>query len=151
MKVKPMLQVEAEIIANWKYSGIYSFYDMTADEEDYQEFINEETRGEHAFSVYERGKLIGFYSLTSVESETVDLGLGLRPDMTGQGIGGSFLQKALDYAELHYGARSFTLSVATFNERAIRVYKNAGFKVIHTFMQPTNGSEYEFVKMRKTS
>ncbi|WP_139205831.1 GNAT family N-acetyltransferase [Halobacillus alkaliphilus] len=146
-----MLQIEAEIIANWKYSGIYSFYDMTADEEDYQEFINEETRGEHAFSVYEGEKLIGFYLITPVEPETVDLGLGLRPDMTGQGKGGPFLQKALDYADMHYGARSFTLSVATFNKRAIRVYKNAGFKVIRTYMQPTNGNVYEFVKMKKLS
>ncbi|MFZ0369587.1 MAG: GNAT family protein [Halobacillus sp.] len=144
-----MLQKEAEEIAHWKYNGIYSFYDMTADEEDYQEFINEEARGKRAFSVYEGEQLIGFYSIIPVESETVDLGLGLRPDMTGQGIGGPFLQKALEYAQIHYGARSFTLSVATFNERAIRVYENAGFKVVQTFMQPTNGSEYEFVKMRK--
>ncbi|MCA1010983.1 GNAT family N-acetyltransferase [Halobacillus halophilus] len=144
-----MLQKEAEEIARWKYNGIYSFYDITADEEDYQEFINEETRGKHAFSVYEGEQLIGFYSIIPEGSETVDLGLGLRPDMTGQGIGGPFLQKALEYAQIHYGARSFTLSVATFNERAIRVYEKAGFKVVQTFIQPTNGSEYEFVKMRK--
>lgn len=38
-------QSNALIIANeWKYDGEYSFYDMTADSEDYEEFIDEDLR-----------------------------------------------------------------------------------------------------------
>lgn len=31
-----------EIAYNWKYDKSYSFYDMTADEEDLEEFIDED-------------------------------------------------------------------------------------------------------------
>ena len=38
-------QSNALVIANeWKYGGAYSFYDMTADIEDYREFIDEDLR-----------------------------------------------------------------------------------------------------------
>ena len=38
-------QNNALIIANrWKYDGAYSFYDMTADLEDHEEFIDEGLR-----------------------------------------------------------------------------------------------------------
>lgn len=38
---RPLTQIHALEIANeWKYDDIYSFYDMTADAEDYKEFID---------------------------------------------------------------------------------------------------------------
>lgn len=40
-----------------------------------------------------------------------------------------------------------TLSVATFNQRAIKVYKNIGFQPVNTFLQKTNGDVYEFMNM----
>ena len=41
---RPMSRAYADEIAyRWKYEGIYAFYDMTADEEDLREFIDEST------------------------------------------------------------------------------------------------------------
>ena len=38
---RPLTQIHALEIANeWKYDDIYSFYDMTADAENYKEFID---------------------------------------------------------------------------------------------------------------
>ncbi|ARI75988.1 GNAT family N-acetyltransferase [Halobacillus mangrovi] len=145
----PMPQRDAEIIASWKYPEPYSFYDMTADEEDYEEFIQPEKRSNHVYSVYENGKLIGFFTFTPVDHLTVDIGLGLRPDLTGKGFGGTFLNEGIKFAERQFGAEHFSLSVAVFNKRAVEVYRRAGFRELHTFLQKTNGSEYEFVKMKK--
>ncbi|MGI8316529.1 GNAT family N-acetyltransferase [Halobacillus mangrovi] len=149
MELSPMPQKDAEIIASWKYPEPYSFYDMTADEEDYEEFIHYEKRSHHTYSVYGNGELIGFFTLTPIDRLTVDIGLGLRPDLTGKGYGGTFLDEGIKFAKRHYRADHFTLSVAVFNKRAIEVYLRAGFRELYTFLQKTNGSEYEFVKMKK--
>nr|WP_237416855.1 hypothetical protein [Halobacillus halophilus] len=83
-----MTQQEAEEIAAWHYPPPYDFYDMTADEEDYEAFIDPHRRSAHTYSAYKAGMLIGFFTIHPTSEETVDVGLGLRPDLTGQGRGG---------------------------------------------------------------
>ncbi|MYL36636.1 SACOL1771 family peroxiredoxin [Halobacillus litoralis] len=144
-----MTQQEAEEIAAWHYPPPYDFYDMTADEEDYEAFIDPHRRSAHTYSAYKAGMLIGFFTIHPTSEETVDVGLGLRPDLTGQGRGASFVAAGLDFAERRCGARVFTLSVAAFNERAVEVYRRAGFKETHRFDQKTNGGTYPFIAMKK--
>ncbi|MGG4394009.1 GNAT family N-acetyltransferase [Paenibacillus thiaminolyticus] len=145
-----MTQEEAEIIAKWQYSGIYSFYDMEADQEDLEEFIHPDTRGDHYFSVYDNDELAGFLCLIPTECGIVDIGLGLKPEFTGKGIGLAFLRFAIELALEKYAPHTLTLSVAAFNRRAITVYERAGFVPQHAFMQSTNGGRFEFVRMKYT-
>lgn len=142
-----MTQEEAQVIASWKYEGVYSFYDSTADEEDYQEFIDEHKRNGDYYSIYNEGMLIGFVSF-QITNDDLELGLGLKPDFTGQGIGLAFVNATLDYIFSHYHVSSISLSVALFNQRAIKVYKKAGFVEVATFIQETNGGKFEFQKMK---
>jgi hypothetical protein len=46
------------------------------------------------------------------------LGIGLRPDLTGRGLGESFLRTQLEYAVQRWQPASFRLFVAAWNERA---------------------------------
>ncbi|MED0970175.1 GNAT family protein [Bacillus paramycoides] len=143
-----MTQKEAEEIAhNWHYEGEYSFYNMEADQEDLAEFLNGEMRGNHTFSVKENDTTIGFFSFCKINNRTVDMGLGMRPDITGNGLGLKFVNAGLDFSKEKYGCNYIALSVATFNERAIKVYKRAGFEAVGTFIQKTNGGCFEFLKM----
>ncbi|WP_430791238.1 GNAT family N-acetyltransferase [Virgibacillus flavescens] len=143
-----MTQNQAEDIAyNWHYDGEYSFYDIQADEEDFQEFIDPGLRGESFYVVEDNGELIGFFNFTGKQANTIEVGLGMRPDLTGKGIGLGFIEAGIEFAESNYCPDKLTLSVAIFNQRAIKVYKKAGFKEMDTFMQDTNGSRYEFVRM----
>ncbi|MFZ3578381.1 GNAT family N-acetyltransferase [Virgibacillus sp. DJP39] len=143
-----MTQVQAEEIAfNWNYKGVYSFYDIQADEEDFLEFVDSEKRGESVFVVENENELIGYLSLDKTSALTIDIGLGMRPDLTGKGKGLAFLEAVLAFVKDSYQPVKITLAVATFNQRAVKVYKKAGFKEKETFMQNTNGSTYEFVKM----
>lgn len=145
---QPMTQQEAEYIAEkWHYEGEYAFYDMDADEEDLEEFLDSNQREGKLFSVYEGSQLIGFFSFTRPETGVIDVGLGMRPDLTGRGNGEGFIQNGIEYAREHFSPKKVTLSVATFNERAIKVYERVGFKKVQTFLQDTNGSTFEFVKM----
>lgn len=40
------------------------------------------------------------------------------------------------------------LSMAQFNQRAIKVYENAGFVKVDEIQQATNGGVYDFVRMK---
>ena len=139
-----MSQTNAEEIAKWHYEAPYDFYDMINDEEDLHELLYE--RGDHYFEVLENHVCIGFYSIIEDDGQ-IEIGLGLRPDLTGKGYGKEFLEMLLEYISLNYEKKKIVLSVAAFNSRAIHLYEKCGFKRIKSFSQTTNGSIYEFIKM----
>lgn len=142
-----MTQQQAKDIAyKWHYDGVYSFYDMEADEEDLAEFLNSNKR-DSTYVVTKDSDVIGFFSFNKTENNTVDIGLGMRPDLTGSGNGSEFIMAGIEFVKSNYSPDEITLSVATFNQRAIKVYRKIGFKDVETYMQDTNGSSFEFLKM----
>ena len=144
-----MAQADAEAVARWRYPEPFSFYDWAADEGDLAELLDADLRGEAYFAAEdEAGALVGFFSFRQ-EERTLVVGLGLRPDLTGQGLGGSFLSAGLDYGRERFAPDQFSLAVATFNERAIKVYERAGFTRVRVYMHETNGGEWEFLEMRR--
>ncbi|PSL41012.1 ribosomal-protein-alanine N-acetyltransferase [Planomicrobium soli] len=144
----PMTQEIAEEIAyQWHYDTEYSFYDMEADQEDLQEFVNPVIRGNSYFMVIQNNETIGFYCFHQITEKTIDMGLGMKPDLTGNGSGVEFLEAGMAFLKSRFLPEKVTLSVATFNKRAIKVYKKIGFEENGTFIQATNGGNYEFLKM----
>ena len=97
----------------------------------------------------ESDELTGFFSFKPPEPRTIEVGLGLRPDLTGLGLGGAFLEAGLAFARHRFEPERFVLSVATFNQRAITVYKRVGFSATRVFIHSTNGGEWEFVEMER--
>ncbi|SDJ78774.1 ribosomal-protein-alanine N-acetyltransferase [Sediminibacillus albus] len=143
-----MTQEQAEEIAfNWHYPGEYRFYDMEADKEDLVEFLDPDSRGDAYYIVQKGGKLIGFFNFYEKQNNTIELGLGMKPEFTGKGMGLGFLKAGLDFAKTNFNPAAITLSVAAFNKRAIKLYEKTGFVPIKTFIQETNGGKYSFVSM----
>jgi ribosomal-protein-alanine N-acetyltransferase len=137
----------AEAIANWHYEGAHAFYDMDRDAEDLEELLdagNWESR--YCAVVDKHGELIGFFCFDKQDDALV-VGLGLRPDCTGRGLGLAFIEAGLEYARRQFAPAAFRLSVATFNRRAIRVYERAGFKPDGVFITEANGRQCEFLRM----
>jgi ribosomal-protein-alanine N-acetyltransferase len=97
------------------------------------------------------GALAGYFSFKPKDGGTVELGLGLRPALTGRGLGASFLASGMEFARTRFEPVRFLLSVATFNERAIKVYERAGFARDRVYMHSTNGAEWEFVEMSRAA
>lgn len=149
MKILPITQQNAEEIVAWKYPDPYGFYDLTADPEDYQEFISPSQRSEHTYAAWDQEDLIGFFTFHPIGGRKVEMGLGLHPDRTGKGFGESFVKEGLAFARDNYRAEVFLLAVALFNKRAIKVYEKIGFKKTESYQQRTNGDVYPFVKMEK--
>ena len=89
------------------------------------------------------GKRLGLYEV----EPALDVGLGMRPDLTGRGLGEEYVHAGLQFARETYSPPAFRLTVATFNQRAIRVYERAGFEIVERF-GPTQGTEKEWLLMR---
>ena len=148
-RFRQMSDEDAREISRWRYDPPYDFYDATSDRDDLEELLDPERREGAYFSVFdEDGSLVGFFQFER-EGATVDVGLGLRPDLTGQGLGVGYLLAGLEFARERFSPERFTLSVTTFNERAIQVYERAGFRRRHEYLHHTNGGEYLFVAMAR--
>jgi ribosomal-protein-alanine N-acetyltransferase len=145
---KSMQENDAHAIITWHYEAPYDFYNAESDLEDLAELLDPHSWEETYYSVFnEQHELAGFFVFKRVDDETLEIGLSLRPDLTGKGIGVAFLDAGLAFARDHFATARFCLNVAAFNRRAIRVYERAGFVPLHTFLHQTNGGEYEFLHM----
>ncbi|WP_114165248.1 GNAT family N-acetyltransferase [Exiguobacterium sp. TNDT2] len=145
-----LTQPQAETIAyTWHYEGDYAFYNMEADQDDLAEFLDAEQRGQSVFAITSDEELVGFVSVAQADAETVDIGLGMKPDLTGNGSGRTFVTSILDFVKTTYSPHRITLSVAAFNVRAIRVYESCGFTQTGSFQQATNGSTFTFIQMER--
>jgi [ribosomal protein S18]-alanine N-acetyltransferase len=146
--IRPMTDGEARAVAEWRYEEPYTFYDMSQDAGDLRELLDPTSRRKRGYhsALDPDGGLVGFLAFRK-EGETVDIGLGLRPDLTGRGLGLGFLEAGLRFAEDAFRPRGFRLAVAAFNERAIRVYGRAGFHLSKRYLHETNGGVHEFVEM----
>ena len=148
-RFRQMGDEEATQISAWHYEPPYDFYDATSDADDLRELLDPQRKKDAYFSVLdEDGVLVGFFQFERAGT-TVDVGLGMRPDLTGQGLGVEYLLAGLDFAKKRYSPGRFTLSVATFNERAILVYERAGFRRSNEYVHNTNGGEYLFLSMAR--
>lgn len=148
----PMSVEHAEEIAyNWKYEEQHSFYNMTEDEEDLQEFLNREAWKDSAYAVLnEQKKLAGFFQYKIQNSELV-IRLGLKPELIGKGLGEKFVQSGLTFGISRFKdmADSITLTVASFNKRTIKIYQKLGFEIVKEELVHTNKKDYEFLTMKK--
>lgn len=146
---RQMTQADAEAIAAWQYEPPYSFYDATADADDLRLLLDPGTRENRSFSALDDGgALVGFFEYKP-GGDGMEIGLGLRPDLTGRGLGLAFVLAGMAYGRERFHPQAFRLAVATFNERAIRVYERAGFRPVREYDHATNGSVHRFLEMSR--
>ena len=146
----PLRWRDVMAVARWRYPGAYAFYNGKLRE---MLLIRLAQVGLHLFgrTIYysvldSHGELAGIFSFVS-RGSTVEIGLGMRPDLTGHGAGLEFLEAGLAFARQHLAPSSFRLDVARFNQRAIRVYERGGFIATRTFERRVGGNPYEFIEM----
>ncbi|HEU5344819.1 MAG TPA: GNAT family protein [Ktedonobacterales bacterium] len=129
-RFRPLGLRDALAASRWRYPGDYAMYDLAL----VPLLVATLLRGPLAaladvayYAVArDRDPLIGVFSLTH-RGDDVEIGVGLRPDLNGHGLGLPYLLEGLDLARERYHPQTFSLHVATFNQRAINVYTRAGF------------------------
>jgi len=130
-------------MATWRYERPYDFYDGDVDP-----VLNPERFYE---ALDEDGSLVGNYYFEQ-KGDALEIGLGLRPDLTGRGLGLEFLLAGIEFGRRRFGLPGVILNVAAFNERAIKVYERAGFRETgrHTRRFDRWG-DVEFVEMEQAA
>lgn len=141
LRITAMTETYADQIMQWNYEPPYDFYNSGPDEEFRKELLE---CSYHAI-LNEEGQLFGFCCtgssaqipfanpLGAYDEDLLDFGLGMKPEWTGQGRGKEFLSFVLaSIADIH-NRQSFRLTVAKFNERAIRLYTQLGFSEVTSF------------------
>lgn len=116
--IAPLSPEERALLDGWRYDPPYEFYNGEDDPVQ---------NPERFFVVRADDEVVGFYYFDE-RSDTVEIGLGLRPDLTGRGLGLEFFLEGVALAHDRFPGRRVTLNVAAFNERAITVYERAGFR-----------------------
>jgi RimJ/RimL family protein N-acetyltransferase len=128
-------------LGTWRYDPPYDFYDADQDP-----VLNPER---YYAALHEDGTLVGFYYFEE-KGAALEIGLGLRPDRTGRGLGNEFFRLGLEFARSHFRAAKIILNVAAFNERAIKVYERAGFRETGRHIRGfARWGEVEFVEMEE--
>lgn len=153
---KPLTHEGAREISGWSYEEPYSIYN--GNPESVPALLDPQNRYHAAFD--ESGTLAGYFCFGAdaripagerieiYKGENVlDVGLGLNPQLTGKGIGAEFVRAGLRFAGEAFHPSAFRLTVATFNQRAIRVYKKVGFRPLTTFKTRAPDGEREWLVM----
>lgn len=150
--IEDMNDALAMEILTWKYEVPYDFYNVEYSNEAVEELLNQ-----NYFAIVNEGnQLVGFFCFGSsaqvpigvkygaYSGDMVDIGLGMKPELTGQGQGLDFLTFILKSVQEHPSVRRpLRLTVASFNKRAINLYEKLGFVKVKTFLS----NETEFVTM----
>lgn len=140
----------ASDISTWAYDQPYDVYDMVGVEPD--DLLVPEA-GFHA--VVADGSLIGFRSFGpdgqvpgwTYDDTALDTGGGLRPSLTGQGLGRSVIAAGLAFGRQRFRPRAFRVTLASFNARARRTVRSLGFETVGSFEATKTGMDFDvFVK-----
>ncbi len=141
LSIQPLTELQIREFISWQYDGPYAIYSMNSeDETESIDFFADPANGYFGI-VDEAETLLGFcnfgadaqvpggdYSLNAV-----DVGMGMRPDLTGQGRGVDYAQAVFAFAHKQYPGQTFRATIAEFNERAQKVCLKHGFKVVDRF------------------
>lgn len=79
------------------------------------------------------------------DEAALDTGGGLRPSLTGRGLGRAALATGLAYGRERFRPPAFRVTVAADNARALRVVGVSGFVRVARFAATTDGREYEIL------
>ena len=142
----------AREIASWRYDEPYAIYDYREQSvEDVVAYLTASAK--QCFAVLQDDQVVGFRSFGldgrvqggDYDDHFLDTGGGLRPDLTGRGLGECFLRKGIAFGAEKFGCDRFRVTVAAFNQRALRVCEKVGFVENHRFNR--FGDDLEFVVM----
>ena len=153
---RPPTAADAWAVLGWRYEAPYDIYNADPATAQASAAALLDPANHYFVATGPDGTLVGFccYGADARvaggdygDPDLLDVGLGLRPDLTGGGHGGRFVAAVLAFGRAQLGARRYRLTVAAFNARARRVYERAGFRETGRFRRGGLPDAPEFVLM----
>jgi [ribosomal protein S18]-alanine N-acetyltransferase len=149
MHVAAMTREHAADIVTWRYPAPYDCYDVSDVE---PEFFVDPRNGFFAL-LSGSDELIGYRSFGAdgrvpggdYDDSALDTGGGLRPSLTGQGLGRQAIATGLDFGRRRFAPPAFRVTVASFNSRALHVVTSLGFRPVSSFAATADGRRFEIL------
>ncbi len=133
LTVRPLEPADAEAIATWRYEGPWDVYDShpgdrLSAEAGYQAVVDG------------AGNLVGFLCLGQearvpglAEADgLVDIGVGMRPELVGQGLGRAFGAVVVSHVARCCGEIPLRAVIQSWNQRSLRMAQGLGFREMGT-------------------
>jgi [ribosomal protein S18]-alanine N-acetyltransferase len=147
----PLGLEHAVAILSWQYPAPYQVYNLATGNPpaNLAHLLRPEL---HYVAVLDhQGELIAYRCFGSdarvpggnYSEDALDLGGGLRPDLTGRGLGRHVIAAAMSYATREFSPRGYRTTVASFNVRAKKTYDRLGFRIASSFDRATDQMSFD--------
>ena len=146
LSFRPFTRRDAEAIVWWRYPAPYEIYNIRGSALDAE--VDSLLRPElHYFAVLNaEEEMVAFrcfgtdaqVSGGDYSEEALDMGGGLRPDLTGRGLGPLVIESAMSFAVREFHPRRFRTTIASFNARARHVCEALGYVAQSEFVRPSD-------------
>lgn len=150
LSIQPIHRNFALQMCHWRYEPPYDIYNLAEPPgEETLQYLLDPTVAFHAI-VDEAGQLVGFCSFGEdgqvpggdYSTDALDIGMGVHPNYTGQGLGATFAAVVVEFARRTYAPQKVRVTIAHFNERAQRVWQKLGFERVAQFESLNNGAPF---------
>ncbi len=140
--IRPLSEENAREITTWRYDPPFDLYDLSP--KYLSGFLNPDYYYHQVLD--QNGDLMGYccFGLDAQvpggeylinDPEILDIGVGLKPELTGAGRGHEFVSAILEYANERFHPACFQVTVADFNQRSLKTFQNLGFKIKSSFIR----------------
>lgn len=155
LRLVPLAPEHAAALTTWRYPAPYDVYDLVgaapADLLDPRAGFHALLAGEElvGFRSYGADGRVPGYDYEAHHPGALDTGGGLRPDLTGRGLGRTAIAAGLAHGRALFAPTAFRVSVAAFNHRALRVLTSLGFERVDGFAATRDGAAFEVLLLRE--
>ena len=157
LSVRAVTEADVRDFAAWRYEPPFDGYNVTQPVDEAVGYFLRPSTNCHVILC--EGELEGFFTFGSdamvpggdYSAPGLDLGLGMRPSLTGRGYGRSFVEAVVHFAGEASDVDRLRVTIAVENQRALRVWSSAGFAETQRFHspEPVMGSD-TFVVLEKS-
>ena len=142
---RPVDEASAREFLQWKYDPPYELYNYSPDnfESDLAYHLDPDN---NIFSMYKDEELVGYCSFGQdarvrggdYAEAALDIGLMIKPSLTGQGLGSDFVKNIVQYAISEFQASKLRVTILESNLRAQRVWEKNVFHKKSSFCRGTD-------------
>ena len=155
LEFTPITREQAIECVEWRYEAPYDLYNVPETEKriEIDGMLGE---GSKTFAVLKDGAFIGTRSFGDdgkveggeYDDAYQDTGGALKPEWTSKGLGEGILRAGLEFGSRKFGFSRYRVTVAAFNERALKVCRRVGFVERQRFSRRSDGQEFVILTYR---
>ncbi|WP_375471876.1 GNAT family N-acetyltransferase [uncultured Nostoc sp.] len=142
-------ETNARAILSWRYEPPYDLYNYLEEEANLlQDILNPQN---NFYSIMDENRELVAYCSFGQDGQVtggnyrdwaLDIGMGIRPDLTGRRKGTEYANAVLEFADSLFKPKAFRVTIAAFNKRAIRVWQKLGFDHQQCFERRSDGMQF---------